>query len=191
MTADLYEFLYHGLSLKTVGLVIGAALLIGHVGALLRFESTRDWLVRLPRNEKVGTFLLAIGFAWALLVWSEMDLGEFFNLDRPVQVVLVIGFFLVAHYVKEFLAVRAIGFLLILAACPVLNAAFLQPPVTRLLLVALAYAWIIKGMFWVGMPYLMRDQIAWATADEKRWKALTLAGAAYGAAVLVCAIAFY
>jgi len=87
--------------------------------------------------------------------------------------------------------VRAIGFFLILAACPVLDAAFLEPPVTRLLLVALAYVWIVKGMFWVGMPYLMRDQIAWATASPERWKALTLAGVGYGAAVLVCALAFY
>ena len=82
-------------------------------------------------------------------------------------------------------------FFLILAACPVLNAAFLEPPVSRLLLVALAYGWIIKGMVWVGMPYLMRDQINWAVADSKRWKLLTLAGVLYGAAVLVCALAFY
>ena len=120
-----------------------------------------------------------------------MDLGEFFNLERPVQMVLIAGFFGVAIYVQEFLAVRAIGFFLILAACPVLNAAFLEPPVTRLLLVALAYVWIVKGMFWVGMPYLMRDQLAWATAEPNRWKALTLAGVAYGALVLVCALAFY
>ena len=191
MTASLYEFFYHGLTLKMVGLVIGAALLIGHVFAFLKFESVKAWLIKLPRNETIGIGILAIAFAFTLLVWSEMDLGEFFNIERPVQIVLIVGFFLVAHYVKEFLAVRAIGFLLILAAGPVLAACFLQPPVTRLFLVALAYAWIIKGMFWVGMPYLMRDQIAWVTADAKRWKLLTLAGAAYGALVLVCAIAFY
>ncbi|MCB1079608.1 MAG: hypothetical protein KDM63_08500 [Verrucomicrobiae bacterium] len=191
MTADLYHFLYHGLSLKTVGLVIGAVLVATHLFGFLKFEALKPILRDLPRNVKVGIAILAVDFAWALLIWSEMDLGEFFNLERPVQMVLIAGFFGVAIYVQEFLAVRAIGFFLILAACPVLNAAFLEPPVTRLLLVALAYVWIVKGMFWVGMPYLMRDQLAWATAEPNRWKALTLAGVAYGALVLVCALAFY
>ena len=191
MTARLYEFLYDDLTLKTVGLVVGLALLLSHGYAFLQADKVKAWIPSLPRNEKIGLVLMVISFAWALLVWSEMDLGEFFTVERPVQILLVVGFFLVTQHVKEFLAVRGIGFFLILAACPVLDAAFLQPPTSRLLLVALAYAWIIKGMFWVGMPYLMRDQIAWAIADPKRWKIVTLAGAVYGALVLVCAILFY
>ena len=191
MTARLYDFLYDELTLKTVGLVVGLALVIGHGLALLKSEQVKAWLPTLPRNEKIGIGLMAVSFAWALLVWSEMDLGEFFTVERPVQIILVVGFFLVIQHVKEFIAVRAIGFFLILAACPVLDAAFLEPPRTRLLLVALAYAWIIKGMFWVGMPYLMRDQINWAIADPKRWKLITFAGLAYGVIVLACAILFY
>ena len=191
MTERLYDFLYEDISLKTVGLVVGAVLVIAHVFALLKAKEVKAWLPSLPRNEKIGTVILGISFAWAWLVWSEMDLGEFYNLERPIQIILIAGFFLVAIYVKEFLAVRAIGFFLILAACPVLDAAFLEPPRTRLLLVALSYAWILIGMFWVGMPYLMRDQIAWVIADDKRWHILTFAGAAYGVLVLVCAIAFY
>jgi hypothetical protein len=27
--------------------------------------------------------------------------------------------------------------------------------------VTLVYLWIIFGMFWVGMPYTLRDQISW------------------------------
>jgi len=147
--------------------------------------------VALPRNTNFGTGLLLVCFVWTFIVWTEMDLGEFFNLERPVQLILIIGFFAVSTYVKEFLAVRAIGFFFILAAAPVLDAAFLQPPSSRLLLVALAYIWILEGMFWVGMPYVMRDQIDWATADPKRWKAITLTGAAYGAVLLACALAFF
>lgn len=191
MTASLYQFLYDDLSLKAVGLAVGAVLLLSHLFAWLRFEALKPVLAALPRNERIGTAILAVDFAWALLVWSEMDLGEFYNLERPVQVILIAGFFGVSLYVKEFLAVRAIGFFLILAACPVLDAAFLEPPLSRLLLVALAYVWIIAGMFWVGMPYLMRDQIAWATASPGRWKAVALGGAVYGALVLVCAMVFY
>ena len=34
----------------------------------------------------------------------------------------------------------------------------------------LAYAWIIAGMFFVGMPYLLRDWITWLTQKPSRWK---------------------
>ncbi|MCB1093661.1 MAG: hypothetical protein KDL87_19130, partial [Verrucomicrobiae bacterium] len=96
MTADLYHFLYHGLSLKTVGLVIGAVLVATHLFGFLKFEALKPILRDLPRNVKVGIAILAVDFAWALLIWSEMDLGEFFNLERPVQMVLIAGFFGVA-----------------------------------------------------------------------------------------------
>jgi hypothetical protein len=46
-------------------------------------------------------------------------------------------------------------------------------------------------MFWVGMPYLFRDAVTWATASQSRWRMLCLGGLAYGAAVLVCAFAFW
>ena len=64
---------------------------------------------------------------------------------------------------------------------PLLESAFLHREKIRLLLVALTYAWIVFGMFWVGMPYTLRDQIALVTASEARWRAATFAGLAYGA----------
>jgi hypothetical protein len=86
---------------------------------------------------------------------------------------------------RDFLAVRALGTLALLAAEPLLESAFLRDETIRLLLVVLVYLWIIFGMFWVGMPYTLRDQVAWITASEKRWRAAAFAGLAYGALMLV------
>jgi hypothetical protein len=41
------------------------------------------------------------------------------------------------------------------------------------------------------MPYIMRDQIDWLAKSDTRWKAATLAGVVYGAAILFCAITQY
>ena len=86
----------------------------------------------------------------------------------------------------EFLAVRALGMLLLLMAEPLLESAFLRPERSRLLLVALAYAWAVKGIFYVGMPYLMRDLILWVTKTRLRWNVMGAAGLAYGVALLIC-----
>jgi hypothetical protein len=94
---------------------------------------------------------------------------------------------LVVSFVPEFLAVRALGALLLLAASPVLHAAFLQPQTSRLLVPILAYVWVLGGMFLVGMPYLLRDGITWATANPGRWKMASAGGVAYGALMLVVA----
>ena len=186
MTAELYHFLYKGLTLKTVGLVMGAALLIGHLVALLKPDQVKGWLKALPRNEKFGLVLVAIDFAWALLVWSEMDLGEFFHLESKVQFVLIAGFALFGWYVRDYLSVRALGLLMVLAPGPLLQAALLEPPTSRLLLVALCYVWLVAGMFFVGMPYLFRDLVAWVLRSPPRLRFGALAGLAYGVLMVLC-----
>ena len=112
----------------------------------------------------MGTLLIALAAIWSFLLIQSMDLGEFARLRNPMLVAIVVGAFLSWKYVEEFLAVRAMGMLALLAAEPLLEAAFMRHETSRLLLVVLAYVWIINGLFWVGMPWIMRDQIAWLTA---------------------------
>jgi hypothetical protein len=88
-------------------------------------------------------------------------------------------------FIPDFLSVRALGTLALLAAEPLLESAFLREERIRLLLVVLVYAWVIAGMFWVGMPFTLRDQITWVTASETRWRATAFAGLAYGALLCV------
>jgi hypothetical protein len=93
--------------------------------------------------------------------------------------------------VKDFLAVRALGLVGLMVASPLLEAAFLKDPGSRLLVPIYAYALLTAAMFWVGMPYLFRDAVTWATANPRRWTMLSLAGLSYGVVTLVCALAFW
>jgi len=190
-TESIYDWLYRDLTLRGMGLFLGVLLVAVHAGAVVKAGPAIAWAKRLPRNRKVGIVLLTIDLIWAWVLLSAMDMGEFWKLRKLVLILLPVTYGLMLIYVDEFLAARAAGILLLLAACPVLDAAFLELPHTRLLLPAMAYVWIVLGMFWVGMPYLMRDHIAWASASEQRWKRLAMSGAAYGAAILVCAFAFW
>jgi hypothetical protein len=80
---------------------------------------------------------------------------------------------------------------MLLVAGPVLTAAFLQPQTSRLLLPILAYVWIIVGMYFIGMPFLMRDGINWLLAKPQRWNLVVYSGIGYGAVLLVTALLFY
>ena len=60
-----------------------------------------------------------------------------------------------------------------------------------LLVPIFTYAMIIASLYWVGMPYLFRDAVSWATATDKRWRLVSLAGLTYGIATLACAALFW
>ena len=173
--------------LRTVGFVVGGALLAAHLLALLQMKDCGRWLKAFPRSRAAGTVLVVVAGVWSFLLLLHMDLGEFVRLRNIMLGAVVVGTFLAWRYVEEFLAVRALGMLALLAAEPVLEATFLRPEQTRLLLVFLAYAWIVLGLFWVGMPWMLRDQIAWLTAQKVRLTAAVWGGILYGAIVLLCA----
>ncbi|MDG2124723.1 MAG: hypothetical protein P8J87_13545 [Verrucomicrobiales bacterium] len=187
-----FEILYNGLSLKTTGIVLGVALIAAHVVALLKADTIKAWLPSFPRNKPIGVIILAIDLAWAWIVVKHMDMGEFYTLRSPLLIGLPIAFFLIITFAEEFLSVRALGTFLLLLACPVLNAAFLEDPwFPKLLVPALAYVWITAGLFYVGMPYLLRDHIDWLLGEASRFRYASLAGIGYGVLLLAFSIVFY
>ena len=50
---------------------------------------------------------------------------------------------------------------------------------------------IVAGLFWVTMPYLLRDQIGWSVRSPARWRIVNVIALLYGAAILVCAFTRY
>jgi len=181
---------YH-LSLQTVGWIVGGLLVVSHLIGFLESNAVRKFLRSFPRSRPAGILLTVIAAVWAFLLVANIDLGEFTQWRTTILVFIVAAAFLSIRYVDEFLAVRAAGMIALLAAEPVLEATFLRPETGRLLLNVLAYAYATAGLFWVGMPYIMRDQINWLTSSNGRWRAAALVGILYGAAILVCAFTQY
>jgi hypothetical protein len=152
--------------------------------ALFKTSAAQGWLRSFPRSQSWGLGLLSVAAVWFFILVVKMDLGEFTNWRPTILVATPIAWFLTWKYVEEFLAVRALGMLVLLAAEPLLESAFLRPEPAAHLLRAWVYVWIVFAMFWVGTPYTLRDQIAWLTKGENRWRAAALFGLAYGALLL-------
>jgi hypothetical protein len=196
MFGDLYDYLYHqsptgGIPLKGTGIVVALMLIVSHVWALKNSAKTQAFLKSFPRAYHWGAILLTIDMLWSVFALANMDMGEFFDKRRIFIMITIGGYVAVLTQVKEFLAVRALGALMLLVASPVLTAAFLQPQTSRLLLPILAYVWIIAGMYFIGMPFLMRDGVDWLIAKPQRWNLAVWSGIAYGAVLLTAAIFFY
>ena len=176
--------IYHDfswLTLKNTMFGAGVLLIIAHVLALLKACAVQDWLRKFPRNREAGVVLSLVAGGWFFFLVRVMDLGDFDPWRNTVLIATPIAAALAIYFIPEFLAVRALGACALLVAEPLLESAFLRPEKIRLALVVLTYAWIILGMFWIGMPYTLRNQISWVSASGKRWRAAAFAGLAYGA----------
>ncbi|MEO7099736.1 MAG: hypothetical protein ABI162_10275 [Luteolibacter sp.] len=192
---------YQHLSLFTTGLVLAIWLIGSHAYMLVKPTEAQDFLKKFPRNQFLGQVLLGIGLVWFWLLIAPpgmgklsalaMDLGEFNSAKGLLRVLVPISLILVTISVRDFLAVRALGLVGLMVAAPLLGAAFLKDPQSRLLVPIYTYAMLTASLFFVGMPFLFRDAVTWVTAEQKRWTLMSLAGLGYGVAVLVCAFAFW
>jgi hypothetical protein len=174
--------IYH-LSLHSAGITAGAFLiLVGLIGLIK--PDTASVVKRFPRSRVAGIVLLTICLVWTLWLLATIQMGEFAGFRRPLLIALPIGYVLALYFVDEFLAVRALGILCLLAAEPLLDAAFLRYETSRLLVAVFAYLLIIAGLFWVAIPYVLRDQINWIARSVFRWRCLHAIALVYGCVIL-------
>jgi hypothetical protein len=182
--------IYH-LTLKNAALIAGVVMLLLSLPGLIQPGALQKFAKTLPRSRIAGILLLTIDLAWTFWLLATIEMGEFAPFRKPLLILLPIAFLLTVRFVDEFLAVRALGILCLLAAEPLLDAAFLHYEASRLVLTVFAYILIVVGLFWVTMPYLFRDKIDWSAAKPMRWRLLHGAGFAYGAALVALALTVY
>jgi hypothetical protein len=181
--------IYH-FSLQTAGIMAGAFLILVSAPGLIKPELA-GVAQRFPRSRVAGVLLLTICLVWTFWLLATIQMGEFSGFRRPLLVALPIGYVLALRFVEEFLAVRALGILCLLAAEPLLDAAFLRYETSRLLVTVLAYLLIIAGLFWVAIPYLLRNQINWSARSVFRWRLLHAIAFIYGCVILTFAFTRY
>ncbi len=181
----------YDIPLRTAGVLAGLFLLLVSLPGIVLPGPVRGALAKLPRSKVAGIVLLTLAFIWSFWLLATMEMGEFSGFRRPLMIALPIGYALTLWFVDEFLAVRALGILFLLAAEPLLEAAFLRYEPSRLLVTVFAYILIVIGLFWVTMPYLLRDHIASASRSIGVWISLNALALLYGATILFFALTQY
>jgi hypothetical protein len=170
------------MSLFLAILLVGIALFVLGVVLIADTSALRAALKAFPRSRTASYVLFGGAAAWFLArvtVLSEADFGQYRN-------ALFIGFALVAllsfFYVAEFLAVRGLAALILLAAGPLLYAGYGSYGVALVYKVAVYLA--LTAALWLGaQPWRMRDAIAWLHRMPGRARLVGAVFAVSGAAV--------
>lgn len=189
---------YQEISLASAGLFTGLALVILYGLMLWKPEKSKEIAVKLPRNSDLGTYFMGFGMVWFWLLVAPdgkgflsaltMDLGEFNKIKNYLMIGVPLFCIGMIVYVKEFLFVRGLGLCLLMIAAPLLYASDFEPVPLQFVMPLFCYAMIIKGLFFVGMPYLFRDGVNWAVASDTRWRRLLAGGMAMGVLFLVLSL---
>lgn len=161
-------------------IALGGALLSGRpvVAAVLK---------AFPRSPAATGVLFGGGALWFLTrVWF-LPAADFGNYHVLLTVVFAVAALLAFKYAPDFLAVRGLAILLLLAAEPLLRAAYMEYQYPqRLTMVTLVYLGIVLGLYLGAVPYRMRDFLEWLFRTARRGRVLgacLLAGGAVLAAV--------
>jgi uncharacterized protein YjeT (DUF2065 family) len=178
-------------SLKITAIIVGILALLGHLPAALLPDTFRPILRSLPRNYPLGVVLMLAATIWFTVLTGVMDLGEISSARVDLMAVWAISGVLVVIFVKDFLAARGLGCLLLLAAALVLDACFLATTPWRYAMTLLAYYWVIAGMVLVYSPHLWRDAINYVTQSPQRLRLFSWPGAIFGAALIALGIFVY
>ena len=193
-----YVHLYEKLPLGVAGVCMGLALVLGHLAALVKPRQVQELAAAACASARAGQALLIIDFVWiALLLWDSpanplrMDLFDFTFARGYLLLACPVVCYTLCCYSRQNLFGRALGlFLLLLGAVP-LTAAYLKEPETRILIPLWWYPVLTAAIFWVPMPYLLRDWVAWLGRHLRVMRVLALAGLLYGAALLTCALLYW
>ena len=145
---------------------------------ILLFIGLYSWLTRknitakmlfLARSNKVAVILLSISLAWFMFRYvknlSEADFGNYKLIIGSVAVFIYFGSFVL---VKDFLAVRAACILCLFYSREVLDAAWLQDPPGRLVLVSVTYLIISMSLYFGAWPFRFRDFFQWLGLEKTR-----------------------
>lgn len=178
------------MSLFTATFITAIFLIVSGSLLHLRQEASEKALKAFPRSKKMTYFFMAIAVTWfsfRIYNLAPSDFGE----HKDLLLTLFLGTAVASFYfVPDFLGTRALAGCLLLVADALLDAAFMQTPVTRLFLVSYVYLSILLAFVLGASPYLIRDWINWLFNTTFRLKLFATSVLAYGLLLLIVAFTY-
>jgi hypothetical protein len=147
----------------------------------------------LPRSRNAAWVLFGLGAAW--FVWRVGRLGEadliFFQTPTLLMLAFAVLGVLSFVYAPDFLAVRGLAILMLLAAEPLLYAAYMEwSHPQRLLMVTAVYLGLTAALYVAAYPFKLRDFFEWLFRTPGRPRLVGAVVLAYGLATSAAAFTY-
>ena len=176
------------MTLSNLAIFLGVGLSLPQVYALANPAAFRVAARKFPRYEPVGWGLMLLATFWFLSILKAEPVADFAAYKPFMYVGFVVLGVGTCIFLKDFLAVRGLALILLLLAKVVCDTARWAESPWRLVLVTVAYAWVVAGIWFTISPWRLRDLIEWMTANDQRIRVGSSLRLALG--LLVAALGF-
>ncbi len=177
---------------------MGFVLLVLHLAVLVKPREVLSGCRWAAASVLFGQGLMILDFLWiVLLLWGSpsnpmrMELFDFEGLRTSLLLLSPVVCYVLCTQSKQNLTGRALGLFLLLMGIVPLSAAYLKEPATRILIPLWWYPVLCVAIFLVPKPYILRDWLAWLSGRVALTRVLAALGAAYAAAIFICALLFW
>ena len=160
-------------------------LFLALLGGLLLWNDprVRTTAKALPRSQRSAWLFFGVSAAWFLWRLSRVGESDLIFFQRPLPLMLGFGVLAVLAfiYTPDFLAVRGLSILMLLAGEPLLYAAYMEwSHPQRLLMVTAVYVGLAIALYLAAAPYRLRDFFDWLFGAPARPRVLGLFLLVYG-----------
>jgi hypothetical protein len=147
----------------------------------------------IPRSKRAAWLFFGLAAVW--FIWRVSQLGESDLIFAKSPTPLMIGFGVLAVlafiYTPEFLAVRGLSVMMLLAAEPLLYAAYMEyHHPQRLLMVTAVYIGVAAAIYLGAAPFRLRDFFDWLFRQPSRPRLVGGILLVYGIATAVAAFTY-
>lgn len=158
------------MSLSLLSIWLGVGLSVPQIFGLVNPAQFTAAVRKFPRSQPAGWVLMLLGTAWFLYIVNYEPIADF----SAYKSYMMAGFGLVGVlaciFVPDFLAVRGLAIVLMLLGKLMVDTGRPHLGESAFVLVnqALAYVFVIVGMWLTITPWRLRDWLNWFTASEQR-----------------------
>jgi hypothetical protein len=143
------------------------------------------------RNIWAGRLLATAAWIWSGWALQTMPLEILTPVKQWIPLLVLVAIPLSWYWMADLLSCRALGGLLVLVPCPLLQAARHDPSAWRLAVVGLTYLGIIVGMWLLLYPYHLRRWLEWSAAHPVRMLTAGATSALLGAILVVLSLGVF
>jgi len=172
------------ISLANICVILGGLYIVLHLPLMVMPQAARRFLRAFPRNKWAGGGLAIVALAWAAWEVYDMPLGMIDQYKIWLWAIGPVTGVLVLTFMNELLAVRALGGILMLAACPVLEIQRLNASYWTWVPAGLVYIWVVAGMILMLSPYRFRHVVERFCATDRGCMAMGAGGVAMGGVLI-------
>ncbi len=179
------------IQLSTLSVILGLIVALPSVYGLLNPKGFAVAAKGFPRHTTIGWGLMLMGTAWFLFNVKQETVSDFANMQKYFFLVFGAVGIATCIFVQDFLPVRGLAVLLLLAAKLMVDTARWEDTQWRLVISTWAYVWAVAGMWFTVSPWRLRDLLNWSVATEQRIRIVNGARVAFGIFVIVLGVTVF